>query len=119
MQQCVAAAGLALPKQELRGVDAVDRPVVRYMMGGSGEGGEGRVPVVAREDLVRDDSGRDLARAKRNGSFAGSDGVEVYSKKLGYQSGRPDLNRRPLDPQSRSGRRWTWLSVAQWALDQA
>jgi hypothetical protein len=35
------------------------------------------------------------------------------------QSGRPDLNRRPLDPQSRSGRRQVWLSVAQWALDQA
>src|SRR5215471_18149514 len=29
------------------------------------------------------------------------------------------MNRRPLDPQSRSGRRWAWLSVAQWALDQA
>src|SRR5215470_19350440 len=32
--------------------------------------------------------------------------VEIFSKKLDYQSGRPDLNRRPLDPQSRSGRRW-------------
>src|SRR6516164_8519792 len=52
------------------------------------------------------------------GSFVGSGGVEIYSKKLNYQSGRPDLNRRPLDPQSRSGRRWTWLSVAQWTLDQ-
>src|SRR5262249_22453140 len=44
--------------------------------------------------------------------------VYIYSKKLDYQSGRPDLNRRPLDPQSRSGRRWTSLSVAQRALDQ-
>ena len=26
-------------------------------------------------------------------------GVEICSKKLNYQSGRPDLNRRPLDPQ--------------------
>ena len=51
--------------------------------------------------------------------FVGFDGAEVYSKKCYYQSGRPDLNRRPLDPQSRSGRRWAWLSVAQWALDQA
>jgi len=25
--------------------------------------------------------------------------MEIYSKKLYYQSGRPDLNRRPLDPQ--------------------
>ena len=24
----------------------------------------------------------------------------MYSKKTDYQSGRPDLNRRPLDPQS-------------------
>ena len=31
--------------------------------------------------------------------FAGSCGGEVYSKKCHYQSGRPDLNRRPLDPQ--------------------
>src|SRR5499427_5248004 len=53
-----------------------------------------------------------------NGSFVGSGGIERYSKKSDYQSGRPDLNRRPLDPQSRSGRRWTWLSVAQWAPDQ-
>ena len=43
----------------------------------------------------------------------------MCSKKLIYQLGRPDLNRRPLDPQSRSGRRWVWLSVAPWALDQA
>src|SRR5262249_32900649 len=43
----------------------------------------------------------------------------VRSKVGSDQSGRPDLNRRPLDPQSRSGRRWAWLSVAQWALDQA
>src|SRR5262249_36025403 len=28
----------------------------------------------------------------------GTDRVEVYSKKCHYQSGRPDLNRRPLDP---------------------
>ena len=33
----------------------------------------------------------------------------IYSKKLDYQSGRPDLNRRPLDPQSPSECRWTWL----------
>jgi hypothetical protein len=26
---------------------------------------------------------------------------KTYLKKLNYQSGRPDLNRRPLDPQSR------------------
>jgi predicted alpha/beta-hydrolase family hydrolase len=26
-------------------------------------------------------------------------GVEIYSKNLSYQLGRPDLNRRPLDPQ--------------------
>jgi len=45
--------------------------------------------------------------------------VEIYSKKFDYQSGGPDLNRRPLDPQSPPGRRWAWLSVAQWALDQA
>ena len=44
---------------------------------------------------------------------------KTYLKKLNYQSGRPDLNRRPLDPQSRSGCRWAWLSVAEWALDQA
>jgi len=54
-----------------------------------------------------------------NGSFVGSCVVYIYSKNLNYQSGRPDLNRRPLDSQSRSGRRWAWLSVAQWALDQA
>src|SRR5215470_4917792 len=59
------------------------------------------------------------AVAQQVGSFAGSYVVEVYSKKVGYQSGRPDLNRRPLDPQSRSVRRWAWLSVAPWALDQA
>ena len=51
--------------------------------------------------------------------FVGSCVVYIYSKNLNYQSGRPDLNRRPLDPQSRSARRWAWLSVAQWALDQA
>jgi len=34
-------------------------------------------------------------------------------------SGRPDLNRRPLDPQSCSVRRWTSPGVAQWGLDQA
>src|SRR5262249_33725892 len=50
--------------------------------------------------------------------------MAVFVPTSGYKrsknpSGRPDLNRRPLDPQSRSGRRWTWLSVAQWALDQA
>jgi hypothetical protein len=43
--------------------------------------------------------------SKEDGSFAGSDGVEIYSKKLHCQSGRPDLNRRPLDPQSPPGRR--------------
>jgi len=58
------------------------------------------------------------AVAQQVGSFVGSCAVKVYSKRLDYQSGRPDLNRRPLDPQSRSGRRWTSLSVAQWALDQ-
>ena len=26
---------------------------------------------------------------------------KTYLKKLNYQSGRPDLNRRPLDPQAR------------------
>ena len=40
------------------------------------------------------------AIAQQVGSFVGSCVVEMYSKKLGYQSGRPDLNRRPLDPQS-------------------
>ena len=59
------------------------------------------------------------AVAQQVGSFVGSYVMEVYSKKFDYQSGRPDLNRRPLDPQSRSGRRWTSLSVAQRALDQA
>ena len=59
------------------------------------------------------------AVAQQVGSFVGSCVVEVYSKKFDYQSGRPDLNRRPLDPQSRSGRRWAWLSVAPWALDQS
>ena len=54
-----------------------------------------------------------------DGSSVGSGVVEVYSKKLDYQPRRHDLNRRSLDPQSRSGRRWAWLSVAQWALDQA
>src|SRR6516162_9939719 len=44
--------------------------------------------------------------------------ANIYSKRLDYQSGRPDLNRRPLDPQSRSVRRWAWLSVAWWAPDQ-
>ena len=34
------------------------------------------------------------------------------------QSGRPDLNRRPLDPQSLSGCRWTSPSRAHWALEQ-
>ena len=58
------------------------------------------------------------AVAQQVGSFVGSCAVKIYSKRADYQSGRPDLNRRPLDPQSRSGRRWTWLSVAQWALDQ-
>ena len=28
-------------------------------------------------------------------------GGEIFSKKIGYQSGRSDLNRRPLDPQDR------------------
>ena len=42
-------------------------------------------------------SGR--AIAQQVGSFVGSCVVEVYSKKVSYQSGRPDLNRRPLDPQ--------------------
>ena len=59
------------------------------------------------------------AVAQQVGSFVGSCVMEVYSKKLDYQSGRPDLNQRPLDPQSRSVRRWASLSVAQWALDQA
>jgi len=59
------------------------------------------------------------AVAQQVGSFVGSCVVEVYSKNSIYQSGRPDLNRRPLDPQSRSGRRWAWLGVAQWAVDQA
>ena len=59
------------------------------------------------------------AVAQQVGSFVGSYVMEVYSKKFDYQSGRPDLNRRPLDPQSCSGRRWTSPGVAQWALDQA
>src|SRR5215831_11133428 len=42
----------------------------------------------------------------------------MYSKKLDYQSGRPDLNRRPLDPQSLSGHRWVSPGRAHWALDQ-
>src|SRR5215471_5175689 len=62
---------------------------------------------------------RGEAVAQQVGSFVGSCVVEIYSKKADCQSGRPDLNRRPLDPQSCSGRRWAWLSVAQWALDQA
>src|SRR5215471_21099292 len=37
--------------------------------------------------------------------------------KLDYQSGRPDLNRRPLDPQSPPGHRWAWLERAHRALD--
>src|SRR5215472_18744762 len=45
-------------------------------------------------------------------------GVEVYSKNCHYQSGRADLNRRPLDPQSPPGRRWAWLERAHWTLDQ-
>jgi len=32
--------------------------------------------------------------------------------------GRPGLNRRPLDPQSRPGHRWTSPDRAHWALDQ-
>ena len=40
------------------------------------------------------------AVAQQVGSFVGSYVMEVYSKKFDYQSGRPDLNRRPLDPQS-------------------
>jgi hypothetical protein len=59
------------------------------------------------------------AVAQQVGSFVGSCVVEVFSKKVDYQLGRPDLNQRPLDPQSRSGRRWAWLCVAQWGLDQA
>jgi len=39
------------------------------------------------------------AVAQQVGSFVGSCVVDVYSKKADYQSGRPDLNRRPLDPQ--------------------
>ena len=39
-------------------------------------------------------SGRAISQA--NGSLADSGEVELYSIKLGYQSGRPDLNRRPL-----------------------
>jgi hypothetical protein len=42
----------------------------------------------------------------------------MYSKKTNYQSGRPDLNGRPLDPQSHSGHRWASPSRAHWALEQ-
>ena len=42
-------------------------------------------------------SGR--AIAQQVGSFVGSCVVKIYSKKVDYQLGRPDLNRRPLDPQ--------------------
>jgi hypothetical protein len=59
------------------------------------------------------------AIAQQVGSFVGSCVVKICSKKSDYQSGRPDLNRRPLDPQSRSLRRWTSPGVAQRALDQA
>jgi hypothetical protein len=45
-------------------------------------------------------------------------GVNIFEKTQ-LPVGRPDLNRRPLDPQSRSGRRWTSPGVAQWGLDQA
>src|SRR5215831_13901271 len=48
------------------------------------------------------------AVAQQVGSFAGSWVVEVCSKKVDYQLGRPDLSRRTLDPQSRSWRRWAW-----------
>jgi len=36
-----------------------------------------------------------------------------YSKNLLYQSGRPDLNRRPLDPQEVGFGRFDW-SVGEW-----
>ena len=57
------------------------------------------------------------AVAQQVGSFVGSCVMEVYSKKLDYQSGRPDLNQRPLDPQSRSVRRWVSPDVGlRWLL---
>src|SRR6516162_9967541 len=37
---------------------------------------------------------------KQVGSFVGSCLVKIYSKKVDYQLGRPDLNRRPLDPRN-------------------
>src|SRR5215471_11064406 len=77
-------------------------------------------PVVAHALVGRRGTrGAGLGRAvaQQVGSFVGSYVVEVYSKKVDYQSGRPDLNRRPLDPQSRSGRRQTWLSGHLTRLD--
>src|SRR5262249_36238804 len=59
------------------------------------------------------------AVAPHVGCLGGFCAVEVYSHNSIYQSGPPDLNRRPLDPQSCSVRRWTSPGVAQWALDQA
>jgi hypothetical protein len=55
---------------------------------------------------------------KEIGSPAGSLEVEIHSKKLSYQSGRPDLNRRPLDPQSHASRRRASPKRADWALEQ-
>ena len=40
-------------------------------------------------------------------------------EKVRLPVGTAGLNRRPLDPQSRSGRRWTSPGIALWALDQA
>ena len=57
------------------------------------------------------------AIVQQDGPFVGSRGVKIFLKKLVYQSGRPDLNRRPLDPQSRSGRRWASLSGHLTRLD--
>ena len=48
------------------------------------------------------------------GEFRSQLGLQAFEK----PSGRPDLNRRPLDPQSHSRCRWVSPSNAGWALEQ-
>jgi hypothetical protein len=48
----------------------------------------------------------------------GSLEMSIHSKKLDYQSGRRDLNPRPLDPQSPSEHRWASLNRVHWVHEQ-
>jgi hypothetical protein len=50
-----------------------------------------------------------------HGGFRSQFWVQAFEK----PSGRPDLNRRPLDPQSPSGHRWASPESADWALEQS